>query len=235
MADLPALVTIKSIVEEAIWLARKDQNEYNRFFQYAINGFRRLNTFNIDNVKTEKLVMDSNHIIAMPSDLIKLIDVSVPIKGKKVSLSSEPRMVNTTTIAYGLETRDESDGENVRIAKDVTGFNAEPANVYGSYFVDMRNRRLIFNTDYRSEVIVDYTTSGISNENDLVPVYVKDALVAYMRLEDALNDPKATGSMIAIRKELWDDSQRDLNTFNMPSLDELRDALNNGNSGVPQR
>lgn len=177
--DTSALITLDQIVEEILLLSELPQKYYVRIKQLAIKGYKEMNLTTIpEGVRIEKFTMDSNYIIYLNDDIIQVNNVYVPIDGKLWSLTKSTDMVPTVSFSVS-EFRDPLDGEGVNIVEQegliysATGGN----NNEGYWYYDYANRRILFTNVNRSEVLVHYTTSGVSlDESTFIPSYAVDAI-----------------------------------------------------------
>ena len=119
---------IKDIVKETVWLADKGEGKYKKFLQHAINGFREMNKHHYKNTKRVKLTMDSNYIIAYPSDMILCVNIYVPVNGEYKRLEKKDTLVDTTSLQAGVTIRDEEDGEGEDIMVNAEGMGAGTVN-----------------------------------------------------------------------------------------------------------
>lgn len=235
MSDLRALVSIKEIVKETLWFAGKGESEYKKFLQYAINGFRELNKHHYNNAKQAKLQMDSNFIIPYPMDMVKDVAIYVPVNGEFKRLTNKNSLVNTVSLQSGVEVRNTDDGENASILTRTTGYQPGIHNTYGYYTADNRNKRFIFVTNYRTEVILSYISNGISSDNDEVSTIVKEALQAYIMWQNAYYDRSYNGMEKQMYFNAWDTAFRMLRNIQAQTLDELADDILNMSTLLPQR
>jgi len=226
MSDLSALVSVKDIVKETLWLAKRRESDYNRFLQLAINGFREMNKHQYKNSKREKLTMDANHIIPFPNDMIYCVNIYVPVDGTYKRLTKLDALVDTTSLQAGVVVRDTYDGEGQDIRVNNYGMGAGNTNLFGYYTEDRRNSRFIFLTNYRTEVILDYITNGITSDDDYIPTKCKQALQAWIIWQDALYDRSYNLGEKDLYFRNWDEQRRLLTIFEAPSLQEMADSLN---------
>lgn len=181
--DTSALRTLDQITEEVLLLSELPEKYYIRIKQLLIKGYRELNITTLpEGTKIEKFTMDANYIIYLNDDIINVENVYVPIDGKLWSLTKTDRIVPTTSLLNGAETLDSLDGEGTSITLNegylfsaVGGNNNE-----GYWYYDVINRRIIFRNVNRSEVLVHYTTGGVSDtDTTYIPTYAVDALQHY--------------------------------------------------------
>ena len=233
---LSSLVKISDIVKETLWMAERDDSFYKRFYQHCINGYRELSIYHIaDNIRTAKLTMDTNYMVSFPDDMLQWLKVSVSVEGQKVTLTHKRDMVNTTTLVYGIETRDTTSGEGDVLRDGSYGFGAGIENEYGYFEVDYENRRFLFISDQRREVFLEYTSLGISSDSDMIPVVCKQALQSYIMWKDSYFDRSSPMNDKMMKKQVYDEEIEKLRAIYTFTLDGLRDILNNAATSNPTR
>lgn len=207
MTYTDAIVTIRSIVE-GIFLTSELPEGYDiKMTQLAINGYRELNLVVLPEGRTiDKFTMDSNEIIYLTDDVIHINAVYVPLEGQLWPLTMLESIVPTTSESGGSEILDPDWGEGVDITERRAYYAARGGdNVYGYYYPDYQRRRIIFRDVSRSEVLLDYMTSGISlTEETYVPVFAKAAIEAYVRLYLEYNKTTPNPNTIAIFRDEYE-------------------------------
>lgn len=185
MTYTDSLVTIRSIVQGMFLLSELPEGYDIKMTQLAINGYRELNLVVLPDGRTvDKFTMDSNNIIYLNDDVTHINAIYVPYEGELWPLTLRDTIVPTTSESGGSEILDPDWGEGVTLSDRRAYYAARGGdNVYGYYNPDYQKRRVIFRNVSRSEVLMDYMTSGISlTEETYVPTYAKSALEAYVRL-----------------------------------------------------
>lgn len=204
--DTSALITFDQLVQGMMLKGVHPESDYTRMIQIAIDGYRELNlTVLPDGRSIEKFTMDSNNIIYMPDDMILVNRVCIPSDGVMWPLTNNEEIVPTTSFVGGAETLDSNDGEGVNISSTGVFYSTKGrVNIEGYFRPDYRKRRIIFRNVSRSEVLIDYTTSGISlTEVSYIPIYAKTALEAYIRLHLEYNNAIPNPNNIAIFQDLF--------------------------------
>jgi hypothetical protein len=207
MTYTDSLVTIRSIIEGLFLTTELPEGYDAKMTQLAINGYRELNLVVLPGGRTiEKFTMDSNYIVYMNDDMTHINAVCVPLEGAMWPLTHLKDMVPTTSESGGSEILDPEDGEGVTIIERGTAYATRGGhNVYGYFYVDYQKRRILFRNTYRSEVLIDYMTSGISlTEETYVPTYAKAALEAYVRLYLEYNKGVPNPNSIAIFRDEYE-------------------------------
>lgn len=186
MSDLNAYIDINRLVDGVLFKMDFDKALRQRFLQFAIDGYRELNIYTINTSEIAKVTPDPDTgIIPFPNDLVKLLDVAIPINGVMWSLTLNRKIIPTTTLVGGEETLDKDIGEGEEgyiVNMDAGGRNRS------YYNVDYRNRRIIVRAFSSPIVYLTYTPTGVSLDQDtLIPVMYKEALESYIRWQFYLN------------------------------------------------
>lgn len=205
--DTSALITFDQLIQGMMLKGEHQESDYNRMIQISIDGYRELNlTVLPEGRNIEKFTMDSNYIIYMPDDLILVNRICVPIDGELWPLTKRDSIVPTTSELAGAEVLDAEDGEGVDVVNRGIYYSRKGGRNYEGYFrPDYRKRRIIFRNVSRTEVLMDYTTSGVDlTEVTYIPTYAKIALEAYIRLHQEYNKMRPNPNNIAIYQDLYD-------------------------------
>ena len=182
-----ALATIKEITDGILLKSTIPESKAVQVMQMVIDGYRELNLVVCDEGRVRELrTMDDNYIINLPDDLLKLNDIYIPYQNGIWSLSRREDIPIITDTELGAEIipdewgggRDISHGQGLAF-QSTGGRNYE-----GYYVVDTDKRRIHFRNVNRSEVMLDYNTSGISRiDVTYIPMTIKPALEAYVMME----------------------------------------------------
>jgi hypothetical protein len=182
--DTTSLKTIDKVTEEILFLTGIDEKKYARVKQFVIKGYQELNLTTIpEGVRIEKFTMDANYIVYLTDEIVQVNAVYYPIDGKLWSLTKTDKIVPTVSLLNGSEYRDSTDGEGVDITLQDGSLLASTGgnNTEGYWYYDYYNRRILFTNVDRSEVLIHYTTSGISLDDETyIPSYCVDAIHHYV-------------------------------------------------------
>lgn len=187
MANSSALATVKEIVDGIIFKAELPEGRGAVVDQIVRDGYRKLNTKVLDEGRVIGLfTMDSNLIIPFPSDCIKINDIFVPRNNEVWSLTRRTSIPKITTIESGATVIPDDWGAGADIPHgEGTYFETSGGRNDRGYFeIDEPNRRILFRNVDRSEVMLDYNSSGIDNTNETyIPIHAKEALENYVLRE----------------------------------------------------
>ena len=202
--DISGLIRVDSIAYEYMMKMQLDRSSLLKVFAYLVDGWRDLNLYHISNLVFQKKTLDKNSMLSFPNDALLINQIFVAKDGEMKPLSRKNSLVRTTSLVDGNLTRNGVDGENEPVLVDTMGLNAEPSNPYGFYSINNRDRTILFLTD-ETEVIVAYTTSGLSGYDTLIPVAYKHVLLSYVRWQYSL-DNKESMNMTMVYKDAYTDS-----------------------------
>jgi hypothetical protein len=191
MAKTDALITFKELVDGIAFKAKMvSGGDYMRIKQIAIDGYRELNLVVLPECRIQSLeTMNSNYIVDMPGDLISLKDVYIPYDNMIWSLTRNSLIPKITQIVNGSEIipSDWGSGQDVYNNEGVYYASKGGNNDGGYYIEDYTNRRIIFRNVTRSEVLIDYVSSGIDKvDPTYIPISAKGALEMYVMMQLAI-------------------------------------------------
>jgi len=226
MAELSGIKSLPQLVEEYLFLTKKPMDEYFRYQQLAINGFKEAKLFHLKGfAKVVKLVVTAIDTIDLPDDYMSFIGVAVPIKGEYWLLTEKGAMVFSQDAAP----LDADDGEGVDVS-DAYYFDYQSSggiNKEGYIRLDEANSRIIINnlSNSRTEVFLLYVSTGINaGATTYIPERAKNMIFAYMRYMDKsfTDQPPMAVKMAQDQYFMEVDKVKYLEA---PSLQAFRDAL----------
>lgn len=230
MSDTSRTISLRNIVKSTLFLARKSKEEYFRFFQLACEGYRDLCLYHINNKKTVLLDMSVLNTIDFPVDYLSLIALGIPLHGKLWVFTKDHELLTKATLDPVYSWKDQID------EKSQSGYGTKGGKNDYYFNEDSENQRFVFNGIQRSEVVLQYVSSGISATAETsVPVVVKSALQAHILYYDILYDPNATLNQKMILEENYNREIRKLRVLAMPSIDEIRDQFYRSYTQTPKR
>lgn len=214
MANLPALITLKDIVEEFRLKSKLPKIEYANLKQIAIRGYQRLVFLIIPQGRVvEKYTMDSNKILALPDDLVELNAVYVPdAYGEFWPLSKNNNMVSTVS-AGPTRNPDSPHYEGVDTPDPGGRYYSATGgvNLVGYYIIDWPNRRILFTNIDQSEVVLDYLSTGVDDlETAYVPTQATEAIHAYMAFQYYSFQPKVPTNKIELYRDILKGEEKKL-------------------------
>jgi len=230
MGDSSRTVSLKNNVKCTLFLGRKAKDLYFRFFQLAVDSYRDFCLFHIDNKKTALVDMDENNCISFPDDYLSLIAIGIPLHGKLFVFTKDHELLTivTTDPVYGWT--DQID------EKSQSGYGAGGGKNDYYFNEDPENQRFIFNGVQRSEVILQYVSSGISATAETsVPVIHKPIIQAYILWKDSIYDPNTALNQKMILEADYNQEVRKIRALAMPSIQEIKDEFYKSYKQTPKR
>lgn len=187
MGNSSALATIKEISDGILLKSNLPEGKAVIVEQLTRDGYRKLNTKVLSEGRVIKLyTMDTNLIIPFPDDLIELNDVFVPKDNQVWSLTRKTLIPKITEISQGAEIipEDWGGGNDIPHTEGIYYETKGGQNDLGYYDIDKTKRIIFFRNVPRSEVMLDYNSSGINSiDTTYVPVQAKEALENYVMRE----------------------------------------------------
>jgi len=226
MAELSGLKTLTQVVQEYLFLSKKPMDEYFRYQQLAIKGFKKAKLFHLKGFATVvKLVVSAIKTITLPDDYMSFVGVVVPIKGEYWMLTERDAIVFSQTGA----TLDSDDGEGVDVAdSSYPGYTSKGGiNSEGYIKMDEANNRIIVNSlpSSRTEVFLLYVSTGVNaGEATYVPGRITDMLHAYMIWMDKVYTEQSPAAIQMAQRHYWDQVD-EVKYLESPSLQAFKDAL----------
>jgi hypothetical protein len=228
--------TANQIVDEALLaVGDNERRRYGEAVMYFHRGYRDFNLFHNEAVTERWEPITPVHTVNLPEDFVRLLWVGVSLNGELFSFTRSNKIISPVDSPLD-ETLDESRGETEAIVRTPTsGYGAKAVNMEYYYTLDLERRRLVLKrpaiavtkSSDRSEVLIGYVSHGVRQmDNTYIYADAANMLVAF--IEWKLTEGKA-GSvpayLIEMKKQNYIESQRMYETLNMPSIDELYDAI----------
>jgi len=189
-ANTGALATLREVSDGILFKAGLPEGRAVQINQFVIDGYKELNLIVLSEGRVQELfTMDENLIIILPDDFIKLNDVFVPKDNAIWSLTrrKEIPVITETYLGGEIIPDDWGAGKDIPHGEGIYFQTTGGRNTEGYYTIDETKRRLLFRNVDRSEVMLDYNTSGISRSDiTYIPMMAKAALEAYVMMELAV-------------------------------------------------
>lgn len=224
--DTPALVSLQYILASVKAYLQVDDKQDEFLMQLIMDCITDINVFHADlsGNKTVTLDISAINTVDLPVDFQDFIVIGYVVGNQIVSLTYNPRLAipQTQDCAEDTTPYPTSGTVELPIARHygVAGVTTK------HYKIDKRNRRIILSGAIpNSQVILEYISSGLSNET-VVPRYAVPAIRAYCYWMRAFNDPRVAMNDKNDKRELWVSEVRRLREFETRmTIDEICDAL----------
>ena len=237
MSHSIAYTEVGKLVDKYILLRELPQDSYFTYLQMACNAYREISLRHSNTVVTTKIAVSSLGIIEMPTDMVGMGNLFVPLNGEWWSFSVKPRKVTTTTTVLGVETQDSDMGEGVDVLDDnYIGYGGR-GGVNAYYMTVDWTARRIFCDGFKSDTaVLQYTSSGlVVGGNTYVPQQCEATITAYIDWQREINNMRSL-SAVQLLERYYTDALFQLRLFNfMPSRDQIADAWDSSSTLGIQR
>ncbi len=187
-----ALATLKEVSDGILFKSNIPESKGVLVKQMVIDGYRELNlTVSSEGRIRQLFTMDDNYIIELPDDFLVMYDIYVPYDNAIWSLTRRKEIPIVTETELGAEVIPEEwgGGEDIPHGTGIYYQRTGGRNLEGYYTIDEEKRRIHFRNIDRSEVLLDYGTSGVNRtETTYIPMQIKPALEAYVMMEASAYD-----------------------------------------------
>jgi len=202
-------------------------HNYSQYFSLAARCLTDINIHDLRQVRVHYGTIDSDlNTIPLPDDLENIIRVGVNVNERMWIIPQNRNIVIPREEDCGEEERD-VDASNANI--NPTGESSSRfyshwrnggwvSNLYGTFggFSDLfyrydkeRNRLLLegnLSTDY--DVVIEYVSTGISTSDEtIIPLYVQEAILAYLRWKVAENVPTMSEGKIMRFMQIYNEER----------------------------
>ena len=237
--DTSSVVTLKDLVNTILFNTGRDQSDYFHIYNYVISAIREINMLHASDFKVVKLTVNQNTFtIDWPDDYLGLVYLGIPVGGKIHTLTRKDELITTTTWVNGQETLTTEQDEGVRADfGQRSGYGATGGKNIAYYTSDKKNRRFFINglRLQFAEVILGYKTSGVSDENTLIPVTYLMAIQQWVEWRIAQRADSRNLKEADYFKKEYEQEISLLKAFESPTMDELYDAYYSACIGTYQR
>jgi hypothetical protein len=240
MSDTAALISIEKIVTDFLFAYRKGTEDYPLYVRHAAVCFQDFNLYDGEIFQTTKVTINPTlKCIEMPDDLLKFIDLVIPIKGGWWSFTQKDNIVTTTTMVGAVETRDPLQGEGAKIDVDrVVSYGAKGAYNKFRCTVDMVTRRIYMDNIYTANdyMVLLYVSSGINASGETkVPSFLIPVFDAYLLWKETIIDLNLAKLHDQRFDQYWKEKMKVRNLINAMSKDQWLDIFASGYTQTPQR
>jgi hypothetical protein len=198
--DTAQYIELGEIIYQYMDQSKMTASEYRRLWPIAVRGVEELGLDVYAVPKTEKLLVNANKTVTLPSDYIAFSKVGVLNAYGEVATLRKNKELTAYRIEYSDRTSkntDDSVGNTYRLqdlayvnyfdgARYVNIFGAGAAlNSPGEFDVDEDLGILYLDNDFNYDyVILEYFSSPSDDPNYKVPIQIRDALISYIAWKD---------------------------------------------------
>ena len=229
MAEIDGTMTVNAFVKKFLFKLGKNDDEYLRYLQIALDGLRHLYMHKLGYIESSKETVDTDtNTVDFPDDYVGFISLSVPVDGRMFTLTRDDSIVPTTsTDIAGDEYLDSDDGEGVDLSEEYVplGYGARGGYNDWYYTIDHKQSRFIISGRSADHVILRYVSSGINATSATsIPLYLEEVLECYIRWMVSDYDDEHRG-IVGDKKQAYNAALRRMVKFNAPAIYEIKDAI----------
>jgi len=224
MADTSGILTLNDVVDRFLVKNKLPKDDYFVYLEHATDCYRELNLHHGSEYKQSVVTADSLGRVTMPTDLVDLIGVYVPYRGRRWFFTYDDNLV--TTVTGDGDAFDTDYGEGLDVT-DRTSVNYGATAGKNTYYMSVDwNDRIIYITNMAStKCTVVYVSSGVNLDGTTyIMAKTQGVFDAYLRWQKAIIDNQPIGIQ-QLRKADYDEAVLMLRRTHLPSASEFRDTI----------
>jgi hypothetical protein len=222
-----ALLSIEEVVTRFCLKYELSLDHAVSFTEHACNCVRDFRVYDSNQVESSKVTVSALGIIEMPDDMLSFVDLCKPYNGQWVSLTEIDTIVNTTTMAGLVETRDSDFGEGeVILHPEDTGYGARGAVNSYNYTIDWEARRIFCEGITSDTLLLRYVSSGIETSGTTtVPDILTPVIDAYLLWKGSYYIQVWERKTALYKEDYKEEKQKIRNLINSMSYSQWSDLL----------
>jgi hypothetical protein len=227
MADTTAFLTLNDIVTRFLLKYKRSLDDAVIYTEHACECVKAWHLYHNNEVNIEKVEVDSNYLISMPSDMIGFVDVCYYFNGRYWSFTEQKDIVSTMTGGMLSDERDPDIQEGEPISHPVTsGYGGRGGvNAY-NYNINWKERRIYVEGLVSDYAILFYTSSGITaNGSTYVSDLLSTVIDAYLLWKESYWLPNLARERQMREKDYTNEVLRARNFVNALTYNQLRDII----------
>lgn len=249
------VITLDYVVNSVLnQLGDYTQRNYDRYLQFAIEGFGQLNMFYLPSVRVVHLQMNDALVVPLPPDCIDYTKIAVCINGKLWTLSVNNNMCIPRAEQCGIPIREIVSNPSALVSAPTDGY-AFPGHYYNGiyygglygigggfntayYRIDWERRLIIFSGQIpQNEVVLEYISTGVSKSGTtLIPYQALAPLKAYVQWQRIEFNDKITLGEKQRKETLFNQECMALQAFESKfTVDEYLDMCYRSSKQSPKR
>lgn len=235
--DSSGVSTLSALVKNVLYRNGLNQNQYFYVFQSVIDAIREIHMFHTNKCKVVKVIVNTDtNTIDWPDDYLGMVYLAIPVNGQLWTLTRDNNIVPTTTLVNGQETLTSEQGEGVQSQRGQSyGYGTTGGRNVLYYTEDQNNRRFFINGANPLNVILAYQSSGVMDEDTLIPLKYRNAINFYVRWMLYLRDDSGDLKKADYFLDLYEQEINKLTAYEDPTMPEIYDALYSTYTGTYQR
>ena len=235
MADISSLTSVDNFILSLLAVEDKDNDEFFRYKQMAMEGLQEFNIQHFDNEKTVEVTPTGDgNTFAYPSDYVRYVMIGTPIEGRWWYFTREESMVPF---------EDDSDVANEinPLMPNIAEYNLPNDLSSGGgtnryYFKDSPRNRTFQAGGFTPDVVVlRYVSTGITSDGDAeVPIHARNALQHYVRWRIADYDDWPESTTLRLERQMKE-AIKSMKRAQRPTMQDIRDAISASSSQLLRR
>jgi hypothetical protein len=224
--DTSALMNIRTIVNKARQRGNIPENKDAIAYGLVIEGMKYLSLFNLPQKNSVKVSFDDLGRVKLPSDCLRFLSLSVPVKGRDYCFTRDKALVTTSTKTYSYEAYDTEYGEGEDPKDNFSITYVKGAGSEVRFTVNERLRYLQIVGFKGNQATLHYVSSGVSEsaEGVEIPKVAENALIAYVLWRISEYDTTLSVGERQFREQKFYNESEDLDAIHyMPTRDQIMD------------
>lgn len=223
MANISSSIAIDAFVRRLLAKEGKDNDDYMRYLQIALDGLREMHIHDFEKVETKVVTVNTTtNTFSLPTDFVRHVWVATVIDGRWWTYTEDDTMApleddDSTTIQSSLP----------NISQYHLADSYGQAGGWNKYYmrVDRKNGVIQVGGYTPSIVVLRYVSNGIDSGGSItVPDFSLPALEAYVRFSIADYDEVAESHVIRLKRQ-YDDARKKMKRVMRPTLQEVIDTV----------
>ena len=231
------ITSINKIVDAYMFKYERSLDRAWIYVQHGCDAVRDLHLYDLPNLVTAKVSVDSLGIIEFPTDMVGFNGLYKYVDNYKWYFTKRDDIIVTTTTTGGVEGQDDDYGEGEALKDPKTDTYGGVGGVNDYYYkIDWKARRIFCEGTTSDTVVLEYVTSGIElTGTTYVPIYCTPAIDAYLQWKDCFLIPGMERYAEVREKSFTKQIDKIRNLVNGMSAEEWRDLLLSITTMAPQR
>lgn len=236
---LNGYTTLKAVVATARNLKGDySARGFNRMLQIAITGYKQLNLYGGITYDAQWLTLSDVKKVSWPNDCVSPVAVGIPYRGKLWTFTHMGELIDPLSESEGVEALDADKGETSTVGDGgyIAGYGVAGGRNKVNIKVDDARREIIINGFSGTQVLLYYKSTGVGiTQETIIPAIAEEALRSYILWQDIQYQSGINANEKMMAKNAYENAYQTMIDMQMPSLDELYDAIYEGYVQAPKR
>lgn len=197
MGQHQQFITVESVIQDYLNESEQSQNKYFKIWHLCFRGFENLGINSFYQIQTQKLPVNANYTVQLPSDFVQWSKVGVlNDRGEIIPLYYNNKLTNFADLSSTRLAQTQDDNLSTWSPDMWTNYwnGYAYTNVYGvpsgqpfvgSFKVDNQNGVILLDENFRYEyVMLEYIASPQAGKEYYLPIVFREALMAWLWWKD---------------------------------------------------